>query len=456
MSTLGRQLYQSASVWAFMVTAVRGLGFFFVTAVALRLLPREDMGLWYTMFGIIGMAVMAEFGFNTAIGRFTSYLMGGAETVPAIGLPRAQVGAAPNMAGVQALINMARRLYRILGLLTLLLALIVGAIWLLLNHGNIVLRPMHLNVFLILVVGSGANMTLLFWLGMLYGADRVRLHNQLILAGLLISYVLAFAGLSIGMGLYALALGQVILHLIPRLAARHQLSAMMPRPTPRVVAEPFSWRHVWPMTWRSGLLSLGAYMSLQILTLICSFVTNLETTGSFGLTLQMAIMLHIFSSVWMATQLPKVNALRSQGRNPEVMRIMRRRIPLGIVTYLLGTAFFVIAGPAALDLLGSNTPLLPPLDMLMLFLVVGLDLMVGFHSAVLQAGNEVPHLPVFVVSGVLTVCLGVTLGLLWGVRGVIAAPFVAHLFCNYWYTPRLCWRRLRLTDDGLAADGLDS
>lgn len=442
MRRLAKGVYGSAAAWAFLVTAARGLGFFLVTAFALRVLPAEDIGLWYTIFGIVSMSLMSEFGFNVTIGRFASYYMGGARRLPAIGLPPPSAGGEPNYGALNALVAMARRLYRGLAVLTVMAAMAIGGGWLLMNGDAAGLRPMHIHVFVILALGAGLNMSILFWFGMLYGVDRVRLHNQLMLVGLLVGYVTAFAGLLVGLGLYAMVAGQIVLHAIPRLAARRRILAMLPAETRDGEAEPIAMRLVWPMTWRAGLLYLGSYLSVQNLTLICSFVEDLETTGSFGLTLQLALMLHIFSSVWLSTKLPRINSLRSQGRNREVMHLMARRIPLGVATYAAGAAFLMAAGPPLLKLLGSNTPLLPPVEMAMLFGVVTLNLVVGFHSAVLQTGNEVPHLPAFIFSGVLTAVLGVLLGGQLGVRGVILAPFLSQLLWNYWHTPKLCWQRL--------------
>ncbi|NQU39052.1 MAG: hypothetical protein HQ523_03780 [Lentisphaerae bacterium] len=439
-----RRISQSAVTWASLVTVVRGLGFLLVMAYALRSLSPNDIGLWYAMLGIVNVSLMAELGFNTTIGRFVSFYLGGAVHVPALGLRGTESSGGPNMRAIAGLIRMARRLYRILGTLTVGLTAGLGLGWLLFHGQTADLHTTHLLVFGILAIGSGMNMTVLFWLGMLFGMNKVRLHSQLVVVGLLVSYAVTFLCLRVGLGLYALGVGQILINLVPRLISRRCVLVAVPA-TAFEAAHTISWRAVWPMTWRAGLLLVGCYLCLQIMTLICSFVCDLETTASFGLTLQLALMLHLFAATWLATRLPQISALRSQGNHQAVREIMIRRIPLSMATYVAGAAFLMVAGPIILKMVGSNTPLLPPIEMGALLLVVGLNLFVGHHSSVLQTGNEVPHLHMYVTSGVLTLLLGFAFGRWLGVRGIILAPFLVQLCGNYWYTPLTCWRRLSLS-----------
>ena len=442
---------RSAVSWASLVSVVRGLGFIIVMAYALRTLPSSDIGVWYAMLGIVNVALMAELGFNITIGRFVSYYMGGATNVPGLGLHEPSGDREPNYASIAGLIRMARHLYRLLGILTLLLTALLGCAWMLRHGQSESLRPLHLAVFTVLAAGSGLNMTILFWFGMLFGMNRVRLHSQLVILGLLLSYSVTFLCLLAGLGLYALALGQILLNLVPRLAARRFVRQNIP-PDALQNANPVSWRTVWPTTWRAGLLLVGCYLCLQIMTLVCSLVCDLETTASFGLTLQLALMLHLFAATWLATRLPQIGALRSQGNYAAIKSLLRRRIPLSLATYLIGGLVLLLAGPLLLKLVGSNTPLLALPQMAALLFVVGLNLVVGHHSSILQTGNEVPHLSIYLISGLATFVLGLFLGQRLGVYGIILAPFLVQLCCNYWYTPLICWQRLNRAEraDGVA------
>jgi len=81
--------------------------------------------------------------------------------------------------------------------------------------------------------------------------------------------------------------------------------------------------------------------------------------------------------------------------------------------------------------------------MIALLALIGLDVIVGFHSALLQTGNEVPQVRAYCLSAALTLCLVWPLGARFQVWGVIGAPFLAQLAVNYWLVPYQFWRRLR-------------
>jgi hypothetical protein len=81
--------------------------------------------------------------------------------------------------------------------------------------------------------------------------------------------------------------------------------------------------------------------------------------------------------------------------------------------------------------------------MSVLFIIIGFDLIIGMHAAIIQTGNQVPHLSPFVVSGALVTLLGWVLGRWYGVYGLMGAVALAQVFSNYWWTPWQCWRDIR-------------
>jgi hypothetical protein len=431
----------SAVIWGFAFTAIRGVGFLIVMAYALRRLPADDIGLWYVMLNIAGLAVIVEFGFAATIGRYASYFAGGAADVPRLGLSSTPPRGVSNQPALVGLVKMARRLYLVFGVAVGIVMLVVWLGWLQFGSGRAVVTSARILDFVVLAVGSGFNMTGMFWTAILFGLNRVRLHNQLQILGLVVNYLVVLGGLVAGCGITALVMGQLLVSLLPRLAARRQVLALL---GPEAVSSRMmiSWRDLWPMTWRSGAITLCSYIYIQGTTFMCSLFTDLRTTASYGLMLQMALMLHSLAAMWVWVKHPEIGALRTQSRLPEVVRMLRWRLPLSMATYVAGASCLILLAPLLLSWLKSNTAPLPGLQMAALFGLIGLDLFLGHHSAILQTGNEVPHLRVFAVSAVLMMLLVWPLGRLFHVWGVLAAPFVAQLVWSYWWTPWQCWKRL--------------
>lgn len=428
---LTRRLLRSPVAWTGAFTVLRGLGFLLVMAYALRVLPPTQIGLWYVMLSIAGVAAFVEFGFAATIGRYTSYFAGGATDVPQLGLAPPATNPAPNTRGLAGVIRMAQRLYLVFGLAVVGVMIAAWLVWIGVGRDTPACLSMPTMVLACLALGTGINMTGFFWTGILFGLNRVALHNQFMIVGLLVGYAATLAGLLAGGGLLALVLGQIVIGLLPRLLARAAVLRLVPA---AAFNDPMmlSWRHLWPMTWRAGVASLASYVYVQGLTFMCSLFSDLAITGSFGLSLQMALMLHAFAAAWVWVKHPQISAHRVRGETHAVMRLLAIRMPLSVATYAAGAACLAWVGPVVLTWLGSKTPLLPSGQLCALFVLVGLDLMIGHHAAILQTGNEVPHLKAFVLTAVLTAGCAWPLGRTFQVWGIIAAPFVAQVALNYW------------------------
>ena len=437
------RFFASAVIWAFLVSLVRAAGFFLVMAYALRKLPSPEIGLWYVMLNIAGLAGIVEFGFNPTIGRFASFFMGGSECVPRLGLNLcpSNVSDQPNYRAVAGLIVMARSLYVRFGIFVMLAMLIGGGIWLASGPAHLSLTRINVIAFTVLALGSGLNMMVLFWQGLQFGINRVRSYNQFFIIGLLLSYAVSFCGLFAGMGLTALVFGLLILNFTCRWLARRDVLAMIPGMAFKD-PKPVSWQELWPMTWRSGAASWAAFLCIQNTTLICSFITDINTTASYGFSLQLALLLHGFSANWLSVKYPLISNLRAQGAMDEVVSIVWKRMLLSLVTFAVGAVVIIFAVPLVLSYVHSRTQVLPTGQMITLFIVVGLDLIIGMHAAMMQTGNLVPHLNPFIVSGVLVTLLGWSLGRSYGIYGLIAAVALSQLIYNYWWTPWRFWRDL--------------
>ena len=134
-----------------------------------------------------------------------------------------------------------------------------------------------------------------------------------------------------GLGLIALVLGFLVLNFSCRWLARRDVLSVIPAAA-FTDAQPITWRELWPMTWRSGMASWGSFLCIQNTTLICSFITDLNTTASYGFSLQLALLLHGFSANWVSVKLPLISNLRIQRAMVEVFGIIWKGMLLSLFT----------------------------------------------------------------------------------------------------------------------------
>jgi O-antigen/teichoic acid export membrane protein len=319
-----------------------------------------------------------------------------------------------------------------------------GGFWLFHKFGVIFWSWHVAPAFFLFTAGMTLNMYGYFWMNMLFGVDRVRQGQQIFAFGLVLNYLFCVVGLLLGAGLYALAIGQIALALVPRCLAQRivQRDFLMPS----LVSQKVEWLDLWPMTWRSGLCSFGSYLGLPAMTLVCAQITGLADTAKFGLSLQLALMLHSLSSTWMSVLWPRLGSMRTRHEFSAMKRLIRDRLALSLATYLIGGTVAWFLAPEVLHLFRSKTDFLPALPLAALLLVVGIDMVVGLFSAILLTGNRVPQLGAVLINGLLAVWFAVILSHPLGILGIVLAPACAQVCFNLWNNAWLCWKDLFVRD----------
>lgn len=436
-----RRCIASSVLWGLAVHGTRVVGFVVVMAYVLRTLSSAEVGLWYVMLSIAGLAAVLDFGFTVTIGRHASYYVAGTEQVPRIGLSSVVVRTAPNRPAMISLLRMARKLYAVFGVMVGVFMCAVWWGWLVFRSAESAVTWSRTVDFSILTAGCAFNMTGMYWMAILFGLNRVRLYNQIQVLGLVVGYIVALGGLLAGMGITALVLGYTVGSAVPRILARREVLAYMATQDTATGCET-EWCDLWPMTWRSGVVTLCSYVYIQGSTFMVSLFADLGTTAKYALTLQMALMLHQLSAIWVVVKQPEIGALLAQSRLPDVVPILRRRLSLSMATYAVGGGALAVVTPVLLRTLSSRTELLSGWTLVGLLSLVGLDLFLGHHSAILLNGNMVPHLRAFMLSAILAVLLAWPLTQLSAVWGVLGASFLSQVVCSYWWTPMICWRWL--------------
>lgn len=431
--------------WSFAVTAMRMGGFLLVLPLALRRLSPDELGLWYVFTSIGDLCAFAELGLGLILGRSASFFMAGVERLSVHGLelnpPLVEIRA-PNLRGLAGLLQLARLVYVRIVAGILLFMLTVGlAIVIYKMRALPGLRTNHLLTYGVFVAATVLSVAGSYWPQFLAGIGQVRLGQRALLAGLLLNYTVAATCLLLGLGILSLALGQLVLALVNFTYARSQALASCPG-IRSVTAMTIRFGDVWPATWRSLLTTLGANMCCQSSLLVCGILFDLATTASYGLSLRLALVAQGFAGVWLVVRLPHIARARAAGDFAAAVQLFKGSLPRCFVTYAAAATCILFAVHPILDLMKSQTAALATPLLAGLLVMVGLDFLVGVHSAVIQTANRFPHLKIYFVSGSATVALAFGLGSVVGVAGIIAAPIVVQFICAYWWIPRRCWSEL--------------
>ena len=283
--------YGSAVVWSFVFTAIRAGGNLLVLPLMLHKLSPEDLGLWYVFLSLGGMASLIDFGFYPTMSRVTAYLWAGAQEIHETGVPPVSDAGdsppAPNYRLLADLVKTMQIYYRGIGILITAIMGIFGTAWIVHKAHFLPDARLVLWAWLLFLAGIFVNITSGMWHPLLSGINQVRLNQQVFVCGLIANYLTIVVGLLLGAGLFAPVAGFFLMGAISRAVARLKFNAFTKAkehaPSARWSSELL--RGLWPTAWRTGVVTLGIYATLNLGTIICSVFLGLKAAASYGLSI---------------------------------------------------------------------------------------------------------------------------------------------------------------------------
>ena len=439
--SFGGRVYRSAVAWTLVFAAVRSCGNLLVLPLMVRRLSQEDLGFWYVFLSLAGISALVDMGFFTSMSRAAAYLWAGAEKLERFGITPAReevtVTREPNYRLLADLVKTMRLYYVWLALLVTAVMATFGTAWILHQSHHFMESRAILASWLLFLGAIFLNTVSGMWHPLLSGINQVRLNQQILIWGLLANYAATFLGLLLGAGLLAPVLGYLMMGLVSRIAAQVMFDRLTQATRFRRSAR---WSAsllttLWPTAWRTGIVTIGIYATLNLSTLICTAFLGLKTAASFGLSLQLVLAAMSVATGFFIVKIPLIAQLQAQGRRSEISQIVFPRMRWFWAVYIALSAIAVFFGePILRDLLHSNTPLLSRAVFTGLFFVIGLE---GHHAIFREltlTSNQNPFATPVIISGALIVCLSIILVGRIGIWGVIIAPGIVQICFNNWWT----------------------
>lgn len=433
MRKLVQRAARSAVGWSLLTTLLRFGSALFLLPLILRRVPPEELGLWYVFLSLGAFALLLDLGFAPNIGRAAGYLWAGSVLLP-FGISAEEIGnkqRPPNLPMLAALVASLRVYYLALaGLLFLLLSLAGGAwIW---HKSAALTNPTSIRAaFLVYAFGLSLGFSHNLWPSLLFGINAVRQAQQISAGCFLALFCLTAAGLLLGWKIWALVVGVIVAYSLERIIARFVFRKLAPLPEAKfdftVIAV------LWPNAWRSAAVGLGAFMTLQANTLICSAFLDLPTTASYGLSLQAVTLLIGFSSIWVIAKMPVIYHLRAQGLLGQIADLFRQRIVLSLITFFLGAVVLLSLGQKVLQYLNAQTPFLPVALLATLLFIQLLELHHTLYGELVYSENVNPFVRPALLSGLCIVGLSLILTPRFGLWGMLLSAGGVQLCFNNWW-----------------------
>jgi O-antigen/teichoic acid export membrane protein len=426
-------------MWSLLGTILRILGGLIVLPLSAHKLSSDHLGLWYVFLSLQGIATLFDLGFSPAVVRAAGYLWAGARQLRAFGVEPIQQNKdsalSPNYELLSHLVATMRVYYRALGTVSGLIMLLCGGAWIWYKTQTFADANTLRLCYAFFVVGGFLNVTGDLWPALLSGINGVQSAQKILCGSASVNVLVTTIGLLARLDVWALALGVIASGLFLRQAGRISFIGLAGPQLNRTASARLQLiGTLWPIAWRTGLVSLGGFLVLSANTLICSYYLDLKVTASYGLSLTVLTMLAAASSTFTQIKLPLANQLRPEGRLTDIADIWVHRTRLSILVYIIGALVIVFGLNFGLQLVGSHTAALPSAPLAFACLICGLEMHHVLYAGLVFSENQNPFVAPALISGLATVVLSVILTPKLGVWGLLLSQGIVQASFNNWWT----------------------
>ncbi|HBY01995.1 MAG TPA: hypothetical protein DEG92_05565 [Rikenellaceae bacterium] len=435
-------------LWNYGASFMRVASALVVLPLILKMLPREEMGLWSVMISLNSMIYLLDFGFFPTFSRSITYIFSGATTLQAEGFKPLEKDLPVHYPLLKGMIKSMRNFYAGVAV-ALVILLFTAGIW----YIESILQNFTGDIFKARLAWYCYGLLLsyqfytYFYDAMLVGRGMVKRSKQIIVFSQSLHIVTASILLISGMGIMSMVIGQTIATIINRfLAYRTFYDVTTKEELKKADAE--NWREIlkkiWTTAYKSGLSGLSWIFTNRILALLGALFIPLSVMGDYGLSKQIADVIYTLSVVWFVTFYPKLTQNRIQERIDEVKRVYIKALYIAVAVFAVCTSGVLLLGEWGLDLINSKTHFIEWPLLLVLFVATLFDAFTYISTSVLLSRNEVPHYKAQVITAIITVIILLAALQLssYRVAALVLVPFACQLLYNHWRWTGMVWLEL--------------
>lgn len=438
-------------VWTLLATFFKiGAGVLLFPFV-LRMLPVESVGIWTIFTAITQLTFIFDFGFNVSFARNVSYVFSGVSFLKREGYEFVD-SVYINKVDYELLggtIRAMRYFYSRMAIVLFLLFAVVGTFYIygLCRDYSGDVREVYV-AWGILVLINSYNLYTLYYEALLNGRGLIKRVHQIILIGNVVYIILAIVLILLGGGLVAIVSSQAISVLLVRYLSKRAFYTKEIIDGLSIVDD-VDYKGVLsvitPNAVKVGLTSFGGFIINKSSMFIGSLYVSLEMMASYGITLQLLVVIGMLAGIVSRVYMPKVFQWRVEGRLDLVRRTFYLSSIVMLFVFVLSGTVIVLWGDWMLGVLKSSTMLLPTGLLILVFVQHYLEYNHSNAAQYLLSRNEVPFFKASLMSacGVL-ILLGVfVVWLDMGVLGMILSPMIVQAAYQNWKWPLEVVRELR-------------
>ena len=439
-------------VWTMLATFFKIGAGVLLFPIILKMLPAETVGVWTIFATITQLTFIFDFGFNTSFARNVSYVFSGVSSLKRDGYEHVESSSVDRIdyALLGGTIRAMRYFYSRMAVVLFVLFAVLGTFYVYTlmqdysgNVGEVYIA------WGILVLINSYNLYTLYYEALLNGRGEIKRVHQIILVGNVVYILFAIVLILFGGGLVAIVASQAVSVLLVRFLSK---KAFYTRSIIEglSVADDSNYKDILyaitPNAIKVGLTSLGGFIINKSSLFIGSLFVSLETMGSYGITLQLLVVIGMMAGIVTRVYMPKVFQWRVEERLDLIKQKFYLSSAVMFLVFALSGIVIVLYGDWMLSLLKSNTTLLPTSLLILIFVQHYLEYNHSNAAQYLLSRNEVPFFKASLISaGCVLLLLGVfVVWLDMGMLGMILAPMIVQGVYQNWKWPLEVVRELRI------------
>lgn len=444
------EIGKSDIIWSYIAKFLGIASGILVLPFILNKLNADEMGLNYLMLTIGSMVSLLDFGFSPQFGRNITYAFSGAKELAKEGFAGEITNIQPNYRLVSTVIATAKRVYKRLSIVVLIIMLTLGTLYIHYVTDGFKTVENTLVIWVVYSLSVYFGIYFNYYSSLLTGRGLIKENSISIILSKLTYIAITITMIYMRCGLLSIVVANLISPFIQRAYAYkffygQGLRDLLPSDiTKEEVNKTF--KTIWYNANKLGLVFIGAYVINKMNMFIVGLYLSLEETASYGLMVQFGTTMVTMASVFFVSYLPMFSNYQVTKEYPKLTELLSFSMIIFWGLMIFGCIFMFFAGDWLLNFIGSQTILPSRWICLLYFIFSTLELNQSNFATIIVTSNRVPIVKPTLISG-FAILVGTFVVLkftMWGIFGVVLVQTIVQLLYNDWKWPKVVLDELNL------------
>ncbi len=436
------QIGKKDILWNYTATFFKIASAILLFPFILRMMSSETVGIWNIFMTITSFISLLDFGFNPSFTRNITYVFSGVRILKSKGFSSIDIEDKEIDYGLlKGLIKAMKWFYLRVAAILFLILISIGTfyIYFILKTYKESHSEIYISWILLIIINTYSLYTL-YYDSLLQGKGLIKRSKQIVVIGQVVYLVIAAILIMLGFNLVAIVSAQALSVIIVRfLSYRIFFTTFLKQALNKAISHTRKeiLEAIYPNAMKLGFTSLGGFLVQKSAIIIGSLYLSLSEIASYGITMQLIAVVSGLAGIYISTYIPKISQLRVEQNSNSIKEIYLKGQIVLFSTFIIGSISLLIFGKWSLNLIGSQTQLMPFTILLLALVVSFIETNLSIAGGILLTKNEVPFFKASLISGA-SIVIGLLIAFQFtniGLLCLVLVPMIVDLFYQAWKWP---------------------